>query len=106
MGFMNEEERDALRQDIARHTTEFLRKGGKVIEVDPGFTGIGGNGLLSFRINNTENQQPRTNNQLFADGTKRKARKRKIDEVTTAVAGDGTTIDEDALDNTDGGTGL
>jgi hypothetical protein len=53
-----------------------------------------------------ENQQPRTNNQLFADGTKRKARKRKIDEVTTAVAGDGTTIDEDALDNTDGGAGL
>lgn len=106
MGFMNEEERDALRQEIARHTTEFLRKGGKVIEVHPGLTGIGGNGLLSFRINNTENPQPRTNNGLFADSTKRKARKRKIDEVTTAVAGDGTTIDEDALDNTDGGTGL
>lgn len=55
-------DKELQRQVIARHTQEFLRKGGKVIEVRLGVN---------------------------------------IDEVTTAVAEDGTTIDEDALDNTD-----
>lgn len=106
MGFMNEEEREALRQDIARHTQEFLRKGGKVIEVNHGISGIGGNGLLSFKINNVENPQPRTNNGLFSESTKRKARKRKIDEVTTEVAGDGSTLNDDMVDGIDGGDTL
>lgn len=51
-------DKELQRQVIARHTQEFLRKGGKVIEVHLGVN---------------------------------------IDEVTTAVAEDGTTIDEDAL---------
>lgn len=77
MGFMTEEERDALRQDVARHTAEFLRKGGKIVEVHHGLSGIGGNGLLNFKINSTENPQPRnTNNGLFEHSTKRKKKER------------------------------
>lgn len=105
MGFMTEAERDALRQDIARHTAEFKAKGGKIIEVPHGISGIPGNGLLTFRINNTEAPQPRDPvTGLYAESTKSKrtkgkrGRPRKIDEVTTEVAGDGTTIDEDILD--------
>lgn len=108
MGFMTEAERDALRQDIARHTAEFKAKGGKIIEVPHGISGIPGNGLLTFRINNTECPQPRDpNTGLYAESTKsakstgtkgKRGRPRKIDKVTTEVAGDGTTIDEDLLD--------
>lgn len=103
MSFMNEEERDAFRQDITRHTQDFLRKGGKIITVEHGISGVGGNGLQPFRINNSENPQPRTNNRLFAESTKKRGRKRKIDEVTTEVAGDGSTLDEDRVDGIDGG---
>jgi hypothetical protein len=107
MSFMNEAEREALRQDIERHTQAFLRKGGKVIEVPHGISGINtSNGLLTFKIKSTEQPQPRNpNTGLFAESTKKRGRPRKIDKPTTAVAGDGTTIDEDLLDdNDDGGT--
>jgi hypothetical protein len=106
MSFMDKEERDALRQDIARHTQEFLRKGGKIIKVEHGISGMGGNGLHPFRINNTDAPQPRTNNGLFAESTKKRGRKRKIDEVTTEVAGDGSTLDDDMVDGIDGGDTL
>lgn len=78
MSFMNEQERDALRRDIARHTADFEAKGGKVLEVPHGVSGIPGNGLLTFRINNTECPQPRnTNNGLFMESTKRKKKEKK-----------------------------
>jgi len=106
MGFMTEEEREALRQEVARHTQEFLSKGGRVIEVNHGLSGIGGNGLLSFKINNVENPQPRTNNGLFSESTKRKARTRKLDKVVTEVGGNSRIFDEDAVvDTGDGGMG-
>jgi len=62
VGFMNEKERDALRQDIARHTKEFLRKGGKVMELHPGVSGVNDHIAMPFKINNVES---RTNNALF-----------------------------------------
>jgi len=54
MNGMRKEERDALRQNIARQTADFLRKGGKIIQVPYDFSGIPSNGLLPFRLNNTE----------------------------------------------------
>lgn len=78
MTFMNEKERNELRSNIERETQEYLKKGGRILEVPAGMTGIGGNGLLSFRINNTESPQPRNNNGLFAESTKvKKAKKVK-----------------------------
>lgn len=108
MSYMSKEERVALRQDIARHTAAFEARGGKVLEVPHGVSGIPGNGLLTFRINNTEAPQPRNpNTGLYAESTKSKSTKRKrgrprkIDEVTTAVAGDGSTIDDDIIGSDD-----
>lgn len=78
MSFMNEEKRDALRKDIERQTREYLRKGNRILEVPHGVSGIGGNGLLNFRINNTECPQPRnTNNGLFEHSTKRKKKEKQ-----------------------------
>ena len=78
MTFMNEEERDALRRDIERQTREYLRKGKHILEVPHGVSGIPGNGLLNFRINNTECPQPRnTNNGLFDHSRKWKNKEQK-----------------------------
>jgi len=80
MVFMSKEDREALRRDIARQTEEFLRKGGTVVEVTHGISGIGGNGLLNFKINNAEHPQPRSNNGLFSTSTKTKNNSRVLDD--------------------------
>lgn len=81
MTFMNEQERDTLRRNIERETQEYLKKGGRILEVPIGISGIGGNGLLSFRLNNVQSPQLRTNNGLFAESTKVK----KVKKVKKSV---------------------
>jgi hypothetical protein len=62
-------DREAKREEIQRQVEVFLKSGGRIVEVPHGMSGIGGNGLISFRINNVDPQQ-RGNNGLFSTSTK------------------------------------
>lgn len=69
MSYMGKEERDALRKDIERLTREYLRTGNRIVKVPHGVSGLGGNGMPSFRTNSIEFP--------FENSTKRKKKEKQ-----------------------------